>query len=506
MLKHVAQRLLPRKRLLAHRLFSSAAESLSAGVPPWSPARDAAEYRKKELRLMRRIANAEGALGLNDWDGTASLGPAATNSTIAKSSTTPSSVGESLEERSARLFRLYLELGRPGHRSNSEETSIDTAQLLTRVQRLWTHLEDSGNWAATHDAPLALQAARAEAVAGLARPMGSRSTLEAELEAFQRAEWKTNTSGDQTSAEHLESLHAALVAGAARCLGVERGCMVLDMAPVARPDAMLSRLARHLGAGQVAFDVFVTCARHLGVVPTPSHFAAWVRPLTRGSSPLASALEGLKACPALDGHPEVDSALLLAAARDKGPQAESQALKTLEAFKASQQPPSMDALNAAVEWCSAMPPSKSRYRFGPGHALACSVEDVMVTCNVEPTARLLTGMLQAYAVAGDAPRVLGVWHTAKALNIPLRRDAYFVVFNALRTASVQSPAAWDLVADPSKVLNGLIGDLHAHSGITLDSSLFSAALHVYLSSLRSWKVRPWFWLVEKDVYEIRAVR
>lgn len=440
---------------------------------------------------MRRIANAEGALGFNDLDNIASLAPPTMNSALVEGSASPSSSKESLEERSARLFRLYLELGRPRNNSSasSEETSIDTAQLLSRVQRLWTHLEHSAKWSASDDAPLALQAARAEAVAGLARPMGSRSTLEAELEAFQRAEWKSGASSDQTSADQLESLHAALVAGAARCLGVERGCMVLDMAPVARPDAMLGRLARHLGAGQVAFDVFVTCAYHLGVVPTPSHFAAWVRPLTRGSAPLAAALEGLKACPELGGHPEVDSALLLAAARDKGPQAESQALEVLEAFKASQQPPSMDSLIAVVEWCGSMPPGKSRYRFGPGHALACSIEDVAVTCKVEPRARLLVGMLQAYAVTGDAPRVLGVWHTAKALGVPLRREAYFVVFAALRTASVQSPAAWDLVADPSKVLSGLIGDLHAHSGITLDSSLFSAALHVYLSSLRSWKVR-----------------
>jgi len=89
---------------------------------------------------MRRIANAEGALGFNDLDNIASLAPPTMNSALVEGSASPSSSKESLEERSARLFRLYLELGRPRNNSSagSEETSIDTAQLLSRAATLDT--------------------------------------------------------------------------------------------------------------------------------------------------------------------------------------------------------------------------------------------------------------------------------------------------------------------------------------------------------------------------------
>ena len=53
---------------------------------------------------------------------------------------------------------------------------------------------------------------------------------------------------------------------------------------------------------------------------------------------------------------------------------------------------------------------------------------------------------------------------------------------ALGQASVPTPAARELLADPSRVLNGLLQDMHS-SGVAADVNFLNGALRVYVSAL-----------------------
>ena len=136
MLKLAANALLPQRRLLRERLFSVAqAAVVSTGAPPWSPELDVHKRRNKEMRLLRRIAKTEAALGLVDGaDPLVEFERAGASSVAA-----PSSLLEfSAEDASVRLLRLYQELGRPGQGGGAaSELGMNPAQLLSRVQRLW---------------------------------------------------------------------------------------------------------------------------------------------------------------------------------------------------------------------------------------------------------------------------------------------------------------------------------------------------------------------------------
>ena len=76
----------------------------------------------------------------------------------------------------------------------------------------------------------------------------------------------------------------------------------------------------------------------------------------------------------------------------------------------------------------------------------------------------------------------------KSRQLPLSGDVYLEVVRALSHASAATPAARDLLVDPSRVLNGLTRDMH-NVGVSVDVHFLNRALLVFKSSMQRVEVR-----------------
>lgn len=78
----------------------------------------------------------------------------------------------------------------------------------------------------------------------------------------------------------------------------------------------------------------------------------------------------------------------------------------------------------------------------------------------------------------------------KVEGYTLNKSVYIEVMMALASAASlqRTPAAIDLLADPTRLMYGLLGDMHA-SGATVDAQVLVAALRVYLGVLSNLEAR-----------------
>eukprot|EP00613_Pedinella_sp_CCMP2098_P056575 CAMPEP_0171855752 /NCGR_PEP_ID=MMETSP0992-20121227/23676_1 /TAXON_ID=483369 /ORGANISM="non described non described, Strain CCMP2098" /LENGTH=524 /DNA_ID=CAMNT_0012476647 /DNA_START=138 /DNA_END=1713 /DNA_ORIENTATION=- len=316
-----------------------------------------------------------------------------------------------------------------------------------------------------------------------------------------------------------DGVDASMVAAAAWCLGVERGCEVLGLALArqqtnqggggGREEALLAQVAKRLGDASASFDLVEALAGHASLPVAPSLFEAWALALgtrrgAEGQFQLAlkalletgggggGARKGSTVAAAVEAAPnQVRNAMLVVAVQDQSAKAMAFAAKTLKTFQSPSDQPSNAALSGLLKWCANQPP-------------------VMAACGVEPTPAMLSTLLSAYGNAGNVERVFSVLQTLKqqqqqqqkheqearlppsssaaadprapALRL-LSKGVYLAVLRSLRQASVPTPASRDLAADPSALINGLLVDMSAQ-GVEVDVDVLKAALRVFAQTLR----------------------
>jgi hypothetical protein len=476
-------------------------------------------------RLVRRIGRAEAAVGFTYDEG---------------------QIGEAAEEGVAgieppaaaaaagKLFRLYKQAGRPG-REQRARSDWRPDRLALRAEHLWVHLLQTV-WGGTSP-PLSTRLERLEALAGLARP-GAAAGVQVAIDALAAIVDEVHSPsrdappGD-AELEHLAVAHAAVACAASWCLSVEQGRAILDLArdragvDVAR-SPFVAQVAALLGEASADFEVVAELATHLGVDLTPPTLVAWLQALGntvhgQGTFQLAERAFAVAESSSSAAHhedggsfesdAEVRNALIVVATSDKSERAMGRAFELLNQIKESEQHLSVATCNALAVWCVNWPGGRAGGvndasfagevgfgdddslrssgggggrgggdRFSEVHERITSLEEAMLACKVRPTPALLVNLICAYSHAGDAIRVFSVLQNMKTRKMPVDRRIYLEVVRALGQASVPTPAARELLADPSRVLNGLLQDMHS-SGVAADVNFLNGALRVYVGAL-----------------------
>jgi len=458
---------------------------------------------------MKRIQNVESSLSL------------------AQSGVGGDADADDISAQGSKLFRLYKEIGRPGQEGARRlEGDWTPDDLLGRSLKAWEQVKELLGGGTAIPRPLHLS--WIDTLATLSRPDGPNIYLEAALTDYQ------NMAGASE-----DGVDASMVAAAAWCLGVERGCEVLGLALArqqtnqggggGREEALLAQVAKRLGDASASFDLVEALAVHASLPAAPSLFEAWALALgtRRGAEgqfqlALKALLEtggggagtrkGSTVAAAVEAAPnQVRNAMLVVAVQDQSAKAMAFAAKTLKTFQSPSDQPSNAALSGLLKWCANQPPSLTLKRFGPAHTWLLAVEDSMAACGVEPTPSMLSTLLSAYGNAGNVERVFSVLQTLKqqqqqqqqkheqearlppsssaaadprapALRL-LSKGVYLAVLRSLRQASVPTPASRDLAADPSALINGLLVDMSAQ-GVQVDVDVLKAALRVFAQTLR----------------------
>lgn len=381
----------------------------------------------------------------------------------------------------AKLLRLYRELGRPQQNAKRHSDAWSPAVVQERISRLWSQLP--GDAAAEPD----LRARWLTTVAALARP----DACDALAAAVCDGGWAAGTDAET---------RAATVAAATWCLGPRTGRAVL-LAAIEGVDGdgrgrMLELAAGHLGEASADYHATVSAlASEAGeTVREKALFGAWSRALGTRRAGVGHVALAERALLGTDGRPsslaasaEARNGLVLVAAHDRSPRAEKVAIAALKGLRRDRQTVSTDALHAVLKWCNLRPRSDDSAAFGPAHSLARAAEEAMVACRVAPTPLLLHRLLGAYALSGDVLRCFSCLQGLKAHKLPVSKDMYLTVLQALSGAALNTPAAQQLLADPSRILFGLLVEM-AGAGVEADALVLNSALRVFAATLRHHQV------------------
>ena len=392
-----------------------------------------------------------------------------------------------------KLFRLYKQAGRPG-RAQSSDSGWAPEQITQRADRLWRYLNRSV-WC-NSSPPLSSRLERLEAMATLIRP-GADVDVPSIINDLQNI-----IEDDQLNrleeTEHLAVVCAAVTCAATRCLGLEGGYAVLDLAQNrsnidATSAPFLRQIAANLGEAAVDFTMAASLVEHTGTPVTPQILVAWLQSLgnsVHGQGNFWLAERGVRSATSfpycgtqIKQDAEVRNAMIVVATTDKSTGALDRAFDTLNSIKLDRQALMISTCNALAVRCMKTPHrGDSIERFGEVHDRLSILEEAMLACEVRPTPALLVNLICAYSNAGDAIRVFSILQNMKTRQMPVDRRIYLEVVRALGQAKVPTPAARELLADPSRVINGLLQDMHS-SGVAADANFLNGALRVYVGAL-----------------------
>ena len=94
--------------------------------------------------------------------------------------------------------------------------------------------------------------------------------------------------------------------------------------------------------------------------------------------------------------------------------------------------------------------------------------------------------MSAYALSGDAGRVLALFQSLRGRGYHLRRDPYIEVLRARGDPSVVTPSLVELKFS-NNLIHGFFDDMHA-AGIPVDAQILNQALRIHLISLQNFEV------------------
>lgn len=489
---------------------------------PWQPASPRGEPSPREPshtpwfnRLVRRIDRAEASLGFDNLAYASSSDASAVGSPNAADA-----AGEDAAVLASKLFRLYKQAGRPG-REQRPPSEWAPGRLAVRAERLWEFLRRDV-WRGAASPPLSTRLERLEAVGVLSRP-GAADGIHAAIEELAAIVGEV-ASGEpppgDAEREHIAVAHATLASAASWCLAPEQGRGVLNLARDragvdVTQSSFLMQVAALLGEASVDFEVVLALSAHVGAPATPQVLVAWLqalgntvhgqgtfqlaeRAVVAASSSLPPPPSASSTSPpshaALNSDADVRNALITVAMTDRSTGAIDGAFELLSLIQRDRQALAVATCNAMAMWCVNWPSrprrqsfdGAARDRFSEVHERITVLEDAMLACEVRPTPALLANILCAYSNAGDAIRVFSVLQNMKTREMPVDRRIYLEVVRALGQASVPTPAARELLADPSRVLNGLLRDMHS-SGVAADVNFLNGALRVYVGALDNFR-------------------
>jgi len=326
------------------------------------------------------------------------------------------------------------------------------------------------------------------------RPQDSTMHLESAIKEFQSMQSQAKEDIDMTLYDHM-------VAKTLWCQGLEMGyeffLKALDAGAVGHTpeskDEFLCRVASHLGEGVADFKLVVKLAQKCEIPLSPKVYVAWLHGIIdrRGDKEehylFAEKFLKQQALSGFSKDPEVRSALIRVAVHDRSQPAISAGFKWLDSMIYDKQTPSTPSLNALTSWCANERPSRSSLSYGPTHSKLQKVEKAMVVGKVVPTRRVLSNLLAGYGYAGDALSTLGIYRNMQQRGIQLNASDYTFLLHAISSASMPTPDAWSLLADPSRLVNGLFKDIQ-EAGLIINTNMLNEALRVFTTSLRASKV------------------